>query len=215
MDAVTIGAVAALLTAAAGLAKILASKDTEKPWVVGVVTLGIVGGVLLLVGRSPPPPPPPSPAPAPAPAPAPSPSLQEYQRQVRAVCAEDREAEVGFKHRTEGIQRDVMTGNLSALASLISAMTDVIVKEQGLAGRLGALNAPSTLEPVQSEAVATWNRKLAVSREIRDQLAHKASDPVGLAEAMAHASASQESQLESEKDDLLRRLGGPGCDPSP
>src|SRR6266545_4825544 len=100
MDAVTIGAVAALLTAAAGLAKILASKDTEKPWVVGVVTLGIVGGVLLLVGRSPPPPPPPSPAPAPAPAPAPSPSLQEYQRQVRAVCAEDREAEVGFKHRT-------------------------------------------------------------------------------------------------------------------
>src|SRR6266498_2687539 len=141
--------------------------------------------------------------------------VQEYQRQVRVVCAEDREAELGFKRRTEEIQEKLMAGDLTALASVVSAMTDTIIKEQGLAGRLGAPDPPPGLEAMQSEAVATWNRKLAVSRDIRDQLAHSASDPVGLAKVMQHLNASQESLLESEKDDLLRRLGGPGCDPSP
>jgi hypothetical protein len=205
MDAATIGAVAALLTAAAGLAKIIFSKDTAKPWVVGVVTLGIVGGALLIASRmnrdgSPE---------------ETQRKLQEYQRQVRAVCAEDRETELGFKRRMEGIQQDLMAGNLTALVSVVSAMTDTIVKEEGLAGRLGSLDPPSALETVQSEAVATWNRKLAVSREIRDQLAHRAGDPAGLAKAMQNLNSSQESLLEREKDDLLRRLGGNGCDPSP
>jgi hypothetical protein len=210
MDAATIGAIAALLTAAAGLAKILFSKDTGKPWVTGVVTLGIVGGVLLLVALD---------GPGDG-SPAGNESLvgtsqEEYQRQVRAICDEDRGAEVAFKHQLEGIQQDLMAGDLTALVSVVSAMTDTIVKEQGLAGRLDALDPPSALQTVQSEAVAGWNRKLAVSRRVRDQLARNASDPAALATAMANLNASEESQLESEKDVLLGRLGGAGCDPSP
>jgi hypothetical protein len=203
MDAATIGAIAALLTAAAGLAKILFSKDTGKPWVTGVVTLGIVGGVLLLVSLD---------GPSDG-SPAGNESLssvsqEEYQRQVRAICDEDREAEVAFKHKMEGIQQDLKAGDLTALVSVVSAMTDTIVKEQGLAGRLDALDPPPALQARQSEAVAAWNRKLAVSRSVRDELA---SDPL----AIASLNPSEESQLENEKDVLLRRLGGVGCDPSP
>ncbi len=98
-------------------------------------------------------------------------------------------------------------------------MTDTIVEEQGLADRLEALDAPADLEPVQSEAVSTWRRGIAVSRQNRDKLeklaAASAGDALKFAQDSQILDSTEETRLESQKDVLLRKLGGSGCKPSP
>jgi hypothetical protein len=42
-----------------------------------------------------------------------------------------------------------------------------------------------------------------------------AGDAVDFARRLAQLDYTEESQLESEKDVLLRKLGGSGCKPSP
>lgn len=212
MDAALIGAIAALLTAAAGLAKILfpkeAPKETGKPWLFGVGILAIVGIVLLLVALFGPPPPPPNGTSSGG-------TPDVYQGQVVAVCDEDRENELQFKHQTEQIQKDVQSGDFSTLSSVASLMTNAVIKEQGLADSFEALHPPSELEASHSEAVAMWRRKIAASREVRDQLVKADQDPMSLAQAMRGLDYKEEARLESEKDVRLRKLGGSGCKPSP
>jgi hypothetical protein len=211
VDAALIGAIAALLTAAAGLATILfpkeTPKETGKPWLFGVGILAIVGIVLLLVALV---------GPKPRPNDTPSGGTPDvYQGQVIAICDEDRENELRFKHQMEQIQKDAQGGDFSTLSSVASLMTNGVIKEQGLADRLEALHPPSELEASQSEAVAMWRRKIAASREVRDQLVKAGGDPMALAQAMQGLDYTEESRLESEKDVRLRKLGGSGCKPSP
>jgi len=212
VDAALIGAIAALLTAAAGLATILFPKETAKetgrPWLFGVGILAIVGIVLLLVALVGPPPPPPNGTSSGG-------TPDVYQGQVVAICDEDRENELRFKHQMEQIQKDVKGGDFSTLSSVASLMTNGVIKEQGLADRLEALHPPSELEASQSEAVAMWRRKIAASREVRDQLVKAGGDPMALAQTMQGLDYTEESRLESEKDVRLRKLGGSGCKPSP
>lgn len=215
MDAALIGAIAALLTAAAGLAKILFPKETEtpketgKPWLFGVGILAIVGIVLLLVALVGPPPPPPNGTSSGG-------TPDVYQGQVVAICDEDRENELQFKHQMEQIQKDVQGGDFSSLSSVTSLMTNALIREQGLADRFEALHPPTSgLEASHSGAVAMWRRKIAASREVRDQLVKADQDPMSLAQAMRGLDYKEEARLESEKDVRLRKLGGSGCKPSP
>jgi hypothetical protein len=205
-----ITAIAALLTAAAGLAAKFASpKPTGKPWMVGIVALAIVGVVLLVVALATPNREPEQSAPP----------AKPYQNQVVSICTEDREIELAFKRQTEELGQKVTSGDFSAIYSLPKLMTDTIVEEQGLADRLEALDAPADLEPVQSEAVSTWRRGIAVSRQNRDKLeklaAASAGDALKFAQDSQILDSTEETRLESQKDVLLRKLGGSGCKPSP
>jgi hypothetical protein len=213
VDPAMIGALAALLTAAGGLAaQIMSSKPTSKPWVVALVVLGIVGVALLVVALLPGPAPPGRDT-------APGRSEQPYQNQVVGICTEDRENELGFKRQMDELQQGLESGDFASIFDIPKAMTTVILADQGLADRLEALRAPADLEPVQSEAVSMWRRKIAVSREVRDQMEKEAvashGDPLKFAQAVARLDYREEARLESQKDVLLRRLGGSSCKPSP
>ena len=208
-----IGALAALLTAAGGLAaQIMSSKPTSKPWVVALVVLGIVGLALLVVALLPG-------TTAPPARDAPPAQSEPYQNQVVSICTEDRENELGFKRQMDELQQGVESGHFASVFDIPKAMTTVILADQGLADRLEALRAPADLEPVQSEAVSMWRRKIAVSREVRDQMDKQAvasrGEPLKFAQALARLDYKEENRLESQKDVLLRRLGGSGCKPSP
>jgi hypothetical protein len=219
VDAALISAIAALIAAAVGLAAKFVSSEqtgkpsklTGKPWMVGVVALAIVGLVLLLVtvwpGHDQPPD-------------GDQPDLVKvYQSKVVPICTEDREGELAFKHQMEQIQTDLISGDASTIYSIAKLMTDAIIEEQGRADRLEALDPPSDLEPVQSEAVSMWRRKIAVSRENKDQIEKWAGasggDVLKFAQDLQHLDYTDESRLESQKDVLLRKLGGSGCKPSP
>jgi hypothetical protein len=207
-----ISAIAALLAAAVGLAaKLVSSKPTGKPWMVGVVAVAIVGVVLLVVALLPK-----------------GPDSQtavldhsviSYRNKVVSICTEDRESELKFKRQAEQIPQDLVSGDSSAIYAIPKLMTDAIVEVQGLADRLEALDPPADLEPVQSEAVSTWRRGIEVSRDNRDQVEKLAvasgGDPVKFAQDLQHLDYTEENRLESQKDVLLRKLGGPGCKPSP
>jgi hypothetical protein len=208
-----IGALAALLTAAGGLAaQIMSSKPTSKPWVVALVVLGIVGLALLVVALLPG-------TTAPPARDAPPAQSEPYQNQVVSICTEDRENELGFKRQMDELQQGLESGDFASIFDIPKAMTTVILADQGLADRLEALRAPTELEPVQSEAVSMWRRKIAVSREVRDQMDKEAvasrGEPLKFAQALAGLDYKEENRLESQKDVLLRRLGGSGCKPSP
>jgi hypothetical protein len=212
VEPATIGAIATLLTAAVALATHLVSpKPAGKPWMVGVTALGIVGVVLLVVALLPNHPGDDQPPPAPA--------LIAYQNKVVPICTEDREVELEFKRQLEQMQQVLMSGDFSALLSIPKLMTDAVIEEQGLADRLETLVPPADPQPVQSEAVSMWRRKLAVSREIRDQVEKDATasggDPLKFAQDLQHLDYKEETRLESQKDVLLRRLGGSDCKPSP
>jgi hypothetical protein len=211
VDPAMIGAVATLLTAAVGLAvQLMSSKPTGKPWMIGLAALAVMGVVLLVAAllhiflpNGPPP----------------SPTRDPYQNQVVSICTEDRESELKFKRQLEQMQQNVTTGDVAAIFSIPKLMTDTIVEVQGLADRLETLHPPADLEPVQSEAVSSWRRGIAVSRENRDKVEKLAvdsgGDPFKFAEAITHLDYTEETRLESQKDVLLRRLGGSGCNPSP
>jgi hypothetical protein len=206
-----IGALAALLTAAGGLAAQLKSaKPTGKPWIIGLAALAVVGVVLLVVAL------------------VPGTShtgssagqmLRPYQDRVVGICTEDREVELGFNRQMDQMQQDFTSGDFSAVFSVPKLMTATVVEEQSLADRLEALDAPADLDPAQSEAVSTWRRKIAVSRGTRDQMeqevAASGGDALKFAQAVASLDYKEESRLESQKDVLLRRLGGSSCKPSP
>jgi len=213
VDPALITAITALLTAAAGFAATLvSSKPTgnRKPWMVGVVALAIVGVVLLVValftddaeqtgdGVRPP---------------------VAYQRAVVGICTEDREIELSFKREMAELGQSVQSGDLSAMYSIPKLMNGTIVETQGLADRLEALEAPADLEPVQSQAVSSWRRGIAESRAIRDNVEKLAAASAGDAEKFARGiqglDYTEESRLESQKDVLLRKLGGSDCKPSP
>ena len=79
VDPAMIGAIAALLTAATGLAaKLVSSKPAGKPWMVGIATLAIVGVVLLIVALVPP-------------TDTRNTDQVVYQNYVVSICTEDRE----------------------------------------------------------------------------------------------------------------------------
>jgi hypothetical protein len=142
-----------------------------------------------------------------------------YQNKVVGICTEDRELELKFKHKLDQISNALMPENTSAIYAIPRLMTDTIVEEQGLADGLEALVPPSDLEPVQSEAVSTWRRKLEISRGVRDQVERLAVDSAGdavvFARSLGQLDYTEESRLESQTDVLLRKLGGSGCKPSP
>lgn len=142
-----------------------------------------------------------------------------YQKEVVNICTEDRENELKFKHQLDQLSQDLVLGDTSTMYTIPKLMTDTIIEEQGLANGLEGLHPPTDQEPVQSEAVSTWRRKLDASRDIRDQIvklaADFAGDPSGFAQALKDLNYKEESRLENEKDSLLGRLGGPDCKPSP
>jgi hypothetical protein len=212
MDPAMVSAIAALLSAVVGLIAILGIKPpTRKPWLLGVGVLASVGVLLLLVSVISPPPPPGPPGPALPPAVA---LRDEYQRQVVRICDTDRESELQFKHQMERVSQDMGQGDLSAVRSIPSLMTDQVKRSQGLADSLEALDPPSDLRAIQSEAVSLSRKEIAVQREARDQLL-KAHDELEMMDIIRRLDYKKENQLESDKDVRLRKLGGSGCNPSP
>ena len=115
------------------------------------------------------------------------------------------------------MQQNLTSGDFSTIYSIPKLMTDAIVEDQGLADRLEALGPPADLGPVRGRVhVATG---IAVNRENRDHVEKFAvasgGDPQKFAQDIMHLPYEEETRLESQKDVLLRRLGGPDCKPSP